>query len=482
MDESKAQGKPTWRFPRQFWTANVVELFERTAYYGVFIGLVLYLTRNYGFNDIHAGWVAAYFAAVIYLVPPFAGAWADRVGFRKALTLAFVLLTAGYAMLGWFGTAPALEALGPGGIKVAAVVALTTILLGGALVKPIISGTVVKSSDDTNRARAFSIFYQVVNIGAFVGKTLAYPLRTRLGLEYISYYSAFMALCGLAVVLLFFRKLDNTGEGKPYAEIFRGFSKVLRNGRFLALILIVAGFWIIQGQVYASMPKYILRTVGEHARPEWIANINPLMVVIFVVPITYLVRRIRPVASIGIGLFLIPLTAISISLSPVLESLVGSNISIFGLAVHPITVMLVFGIGLQGLAECFLSPRFLEYASKQAPKGEEGLYMGYSHLTTFFAWLVGFTISGYLLDAFCPDPKTLSPEVQAARLEALETGGALPEAYAHAHYIWYVFAAIGVAAFLCLLVYDRATRTVGGDQGDTGDRQPPSADETDDGD
>lgn len=453
-----SEPKGTWRFPRQFWSANVVELFERAAYYGVFIGLVVYLTRNYGFSDVHAGWVAAYFAAVIYLVPPFAGAWADRVGFRRALTLAFALLTAGYAMLGWFGTPPAQALLGEGGTKIAAVVALTTILLGGSLVKPIISGTVAKSSDEANRARAFSIFYQVVNIGAFFGKTVAYPLRTRLGLEYISYYSSAMAFLGLCVVVLFYRGLDVTGEGKSYREIGRGFLKVLRNFRFLALILIVGGFWVIQGQVYASMPKYALRTVGEHAKPEWIANINPLVVVLCVVPITHLVRKLRPVTSIGIGLFIIPLTAISISLSPLLEDAWGRELDLFGVAVHPITVMLVVGIGLQGLAECFLSPRFLEYASKQAPKGEEGLYMGYSHLTTFFAWAVGFGLSGYLLEAFCPDPTTLPPQVQQAHQAALESGSALPEAYAHAHYLWYVFAGLGIAAFLCLLVYDRVTR------------------------
>jgi dipeptide/tripeptide permease len=466
-DEQETQA--TWRFPKQFWSANVVELFERAAYYGVFIGLVVYLTRNYGFSDVHAGWVAAYFAAVIYLVPPFAGAWADRVGFRKALTLAFTLLTAGYAMLGWFGTPPALAVLGPGGIKVAAVFALTTILLGGSLVKPIISGTVAKSSDEASRARAFSIFYQVVNIGAFFGKTIAYPLRTRLGLEYISYYSAVMAFCGLLVVVFFYRGLDATGEGKSYAEIGRGFLKVLRNFRFLALILIVAGFWVIQGQVYASMPKYALRTVGEHAKPEWIANINPLVVVICVVPITQLVRKIRPVASIGIGLFIIPLTAVSISLSPLLEGAAGRELDLFGVAVHPITVMLVVGIGLQGLAECFLSPRFLEYASKQAPKGEEGLYMGYSHLTTFFAWAIGFALSGYLLDAFCPDPKTLAPEIQRAHQTALETGGALPAAYAQAHYIWYVFAALGIAAFCALLIYDRITRRLDAERPEAGE-------------
>ncbi len=453
---SEAQG--TWKFPAQFWWANAVELFERAAYYGVFIGLVVFLSRNYGFSDVHAGWVAAYFAACIYLVPPFAGAWADKVGFRKALSLAFLLLATGYAGLGFFGTGPAHSLLGDGGIKVMAVVSLTVILLGGALVKPIISGTVAKSSDGHNRARAFSIFYQVVNIGAFMGKTLAYPLRTKLGLEYVSYYSAGMALIGLAVVLLFYKGLDSTGEGKPYSEILAGFKKVLGNFRFLFLIFIVAGFWAIQGQVYASMPKYILRTVGEHARPEWIANINPFIVVVFVIPITYLVRRIRPIASIGIGLAIIPLTAISISLSPVLEAITGQSIALLGFTIHPITLCLVIGIGLQGLAECFLSPRFLEYASKQAPRGEEGLYMGYSHLTTFFAWALGFVLSGYLLDAFCPDPRTLSPAMQEAHRVALETGGALPEAYAHAHYIWYVFAAIGVSAFIGLLVYDQVTK------------------------
>jgi len=444
----------TWRFPRQFWSANVVELFERAAYYGVFIGLAVYLTRNYGFSDVHAGWVGAYLAAGIYLAPTFAGAWADRVGFRKALIAAFALLTAGYLLLG-IGGAPALqESLGGAG-KLIAVASLTLILVGGALVKPVISGTVAKSSDEHNRARAFSIFYQVVNIGAFLGKSLAYPLRTQLGLEWVSYYSAAMAACGLIVVVILYRSGDATGEGKSYGDIARGLLQVLRNGRFLALIIIVGGFWAIQGQLYASMPKYVLRTVGEQARPEWLANINPIVVVIFVIPVTQLVRRIRPIYSIGIGLFIIPFTALVIALSPVLEAAAGREIALLGTTWHPVTLTLIVGIGLQGLAECFLSPRFLEYASKQAPPGEVGLYMGYSHLTTFFAWLFGFIVSGYLLDAFCPDPKSLPEAVRLAHAQALASGGVLPEAYAHAHYIWYVFAGIGVLAFVCLLVYAR---------------------------
>jgi len=437
--------KMTWKFPRSFWVANSIELFERAAYYGMFITLTLYLTREIGFTDVEAGWVAAFFAGFIYLAPTFTGALADKMGFRNALTLAFTLLAGGYALLGTFQ------------FKMTAILSLFLILLGGSFVKPIITGTVAKASDDTNRARAFSIFYQIVNVGAFLGKTVAKPLRTELGLKYINFYSAIMGLCALLLVFVLYRNIDTKGMGKSLKESLQGLITVIRNVRFMLLILIVAGFWTIQGQLYATMPKYALRMIGEGAAPEWLANINPLVVVLFVVLITHMVRKIRPVSSIAISLFIIPLSALSIALSPVLESATGQSVSFGFFALHPITVMLIIGIALQGLAECFLSPRFLEYASKQAPPGEVGLYMGYSHLHTFFAWLIGFAVSGYLLEAFCPDPTTLPEAVQQQRLLALDGQTPMPEAYAHAHYIWYVFAGIGVFAFLCLLVYRYVT-------------------------
>ena len=40
------------KFSKAFWVANTVELFERAAYYGVFIVITLYLSRILGFNDI----------------------------------------------------------------------------------------------------------------------------------------------------------------------------------------------------------------------------------------------------------------------------------------------------------------------------------------------------------------------------------------------------------------------------------------------
>jgi dipeptide/tripeptide permease len=390
-----------WRFPATFWYANGAELCERAAYYGMFISLLRYLHQDIGFTDVQAGWVVALFAAFLYFLPTFMGIMADKIGFKSALSLAFALLTAGYGLLGSFQ------------LKWTAILSLALIMCGGAIVKPVISGTAAKCSTEANRARAMSIFYMVVNIGSFSGKFLAGYLNDALGLQYINYYAAGMSALAFLLVVSLYRNPDTAGTGKTVREALRGLVKVMGNFRFLSLILIVGGFWAIQGQLYGLMPTYMERILGPGTKPEFLANINPAVVVLLVVPITHLIRNVKSENAIGVGLLIIPFTALVIGLSPVLEGITGWSRG------ASLTVTICIGVGLQGLAECFLSPKFLEYASKQAPPGEVGLYLGYQHLTTFFAWLFGFIIAGYLLAFFCPDPMTLSVDERLQWREAI---------------------------------------------------------------
>ena len=102
-------------------------------------------------------------------------------------------------------------------------------------------------------------------------------------------------------------------------------------------------------------------------------------------------------------------------------------------------------IVVQGLAECFISPRYLEYFSLQAPKGEEGMYLGFSHLHSFLSSIFGFGLAGVLLTKYCPDP---------ALFESREAWEA---ASVNAHYIWYYFAAIGLIAAIALLIFAKIT-------------------------
>ena len=431
------QQKLSWKFPKDFWLANLMELCERAAYYGFFIVLTLYLTDIVGFTDIETALVGAVFYGGLYLFPPFVGALGDKIGFKNGLIIAFGLLTIGYFFLGVFHS------------KGLVLLFLAIIMIGGSFIKPLITGTVAKTTTEANRARGYSLFYWVVNIGAFGGKTLVPFIRQGIGLSYVNFFSAGMAFLAMLFAIFIFKKLESGEEGKSIKEVFDTLKRVLATPRLIILTFIVAGFWTIQSQLYATMPKYVIRLLGEAARPEWLANVNPLVVVIFVVGVTQFMKKYNAVTSMFVGMLLMPISALSMSLSNVLENMAGTDISIIGIVVlHPLTIMMIIGIAIQGLAECFISPRFLEYFSFQAPKGEEGLYLGFSHLHSFFSAILGFVMSGFLLDAYCPDPKTLPVGISEIQRAAY---------YADAYKIWWYFAAIGLVSSIALYIFRYVT-------------------------
>ena len=227
-------------------------------------------------------------------------------------------------------------------------------------------------------------------------------------------------------------------------EVCQGLVRLLKQPRLLALILITSGFWMVQHQLYATMPKYVIRLVGESAAPSWYANVNPLVVVLTVMFVTQMMKNRSAITSMTIGMLIMPVSAMAMASGRMFD-MNGSDFGFFGM--HPVAFMMIIGIIFQGVAETFISPRFLEYFSLQAPKGEEGMYLGFSHLHSFFSALLGFGISGYLLERFCPDPATLS------EVEKLT-------AYDHAHYIWYVFAGIVSVAAVALIIYGIVTRHI----------------------
>lgn len=443
------------KFSKAFWVANTVELFERAAYYGVFIVITLYLSRILGFNDIQAATIAGTFSACLYLLPTFAGALADKIGFRNSMLLAFSLLTIGYAGLGvyptWlqsaglveYGTTTTFKGLLESNLRYGILPIMALIVIGGSFIKSVISGTVAKETTPENRAKGFSIFYAMVNIGAFSGKTIVKPLREALGNEgfiTLNYFSASMTFVALVAIWFFYKSSQHSGEGKTFGQIWTALLKVCTNGRLITLILIITGFWMVQHQLYATMPKYVLRLAGEGSSPSWYANVNPLVVVLTVNLVTQLMRKKTALTSMTVGMFIMPVSALCMSYGNMLDG----NTTILGM--HPVAFMMVVGIVFQGLAETFISPRFLEYFSLQAPKGEEGLYLGFSHLHSFLSSILGFGLSGYLLSKYCPEPTLFATHKEWVA------------ASAHAHYIWYYFGAIALVSALALIVYGQVVK------------------------
>ena len=448
------------KFSKAFWVANSVELLERLAFYAVFIVITLYLSNVWGFTDIQAGIISGFYSASLYLLPTFAGALADKMGFRNSILLAFLLLTIGYAGLAVLPTMLQSAGLVSYGMTTtftglvgstqqwSIIPILIIAAIGGAFIKAVISGTIARETTTETRAKGYAIFYMMVNIGAFLGKTVVDPLRKSMGdqgLVYLNYFAASMTLLALILVFLFYKSSHTEGQGKKMNELLKSLAKVAMNGRLMILMIIVSGFWMIQSQMYSTMPKYVLRLIGDGATPGWYANVNPLVVFVSVNFVTSFMKKRSAISSMMVGMFIIPLSALVMSLG----NQVGAD-AILGL--HPVAFMMVVGIAMQALAECFISPRYLEYFSLQAPKGEEGLYLGFSHLHSFFSYLFAFGVSGFLLEKYCPDPRLFT-----------DASGTLDKvAYAaatqNAHYIWYVFVGIGAVSALALFVYSMVVR------------------------
>ncbi len=452
-----SQTSTKMKFSRAFWVANSVELLERAAYYGVFVVITLYLSRILGFNDIESAAIAGGFSALLYLLPTFAGALADKIGFRSAMLLAFSLLTIGYLGLALYPTY--LESAGlvaysetttftgllDSPMRYGILPIMVIIVIGGSFIKSVITGTVAKETNAENRAKGFSIFYAMVNVGAFSGKTVVKPLRDALGNEgfiTLNYFSAALTFIAVIAIFFFYKSTQTKGEGKSFREIWTALVRLCGNGRLIALILIITGFWMVQHQLYATMPKYVLRLAGESAAPSWYANVNPFVVVLTVNFVTQLMRRSTALRSMTIGMFIMPISALCMASGNMFDP----SVTILGM--HPVAFTMIVGIVFQGLAETFISPRFLEYFSLQSPKGEEGLYLGFSHLHSFLSSILGFGLSGYLLSRYCPEPTEFASHAEWVA------------ASANAHYIWYYFAAIALVSAIALIIYGKVVERI----------------------
>ncbi len=87
-------------FERPFWVANTSEIFERLSYYGAFPSLALYLHERLAFSTELTDSLTGFFGGMVWFLAIFGGAVADKLGFRRALSMAYLILAAAYFLIG----------------------------------------------------------------------------------------------------------------------------------------------------------------------------------------------------------------------------------------------------------------------------------------------------------------------------------------------------------------------------------------------
>jgi proton-dependent oligopeptide transporter, POT family len=446
-DQEKSTAKA--RFPRSFWTANVIELFERAAYYSMASFMVIYLHETLGMRPTVATLLnGSVLWGLIYFLPVLSGTLADKFGFKRSLTVSFVMISLGYAVMGniqriW----PALSGnMGASAIDytLPAVLGIALIGVGGSVVKPCIAGTVQKTAG-LRATLGFGIFYMVINIGSMTGRGVSYFIRTNLGIPAIFTYAAtIFALVGLAVVLFFYkepeyvrdgRKDDQKIQKRTLGQAVLGIFVVLGNLKFLFFLVFVGLFWFLYVQLYNLMPLF-LRYIDPNAPVEIYTLANPVMIVCFQLLITRMVKKWTPVKSI---LFGVGVTTAGMLLN-VLPALflpdLTQKASLLGLTLPAAGIVLIVSIASMAVGEMMASPRIYEYIGAIAPKGQEGLYLGYANLPIAIGSFFGGPLGGRLFERFISEPAKAGEAVNPVAM-------------------WLIITAIGAASMLGLAVYDR---------------------------
>ena len=412
-------------FERPFWIANISEIFERLSYYGAFASLALYLQERLNFSTEQTGTLTGIFGGMVWFLAIFGGAAADRLGFRRALSIAYLILAVAYFLIGSIAApwlAPVRNAM-PISLFVGFILVLPA--LGISLVKPCVVGTTARASKENVRSIGYSIYYTMVNIGGAAGPYCASWAHRHLGVENVYRVAAISVFAMFFLVLLFFREPHKIGDAPPpsIATVAHNFCTVVGNYRLVLPVLLVAlllriglwiypgfgvpwwiwtallvlvlagisrfmwflviftGYWVVFWQQYISLPGYIHRFINPQADVEKILITDGLTVICLTLAVSLLTRKIPPLQAVILGTVITSVSWLILALRPTIW---GAVLSLFVLALGEITQQ----------------PPYYEYISRLAPPGQQGTYMGFAFLPIGIGSLIGGWFGGTLVHHF----------------------------------------------------------------------------------
>lgn len=400
-------------FERPFWVANVTELFERLSYYAAFASLARYLHEVLQFPVQRATDLTGLFGGAVWFLAAFGGgSVADRLGFRRALSLAYLILSGSYFLLGSLGAPWMAPVRGAMPLVVLVIIVLLLPALGIAMVKPAIVGTTARASKDNVRSIGYSIYYTMVNIGSAAGPWLASWVHQHMAVENVFRVAAFSVFLMFFAVLLFFKEPRSSGEVQTLSmgQAAKNFLTVLCNFRFMLFLLIFSGYWIVYWQEFIILPLYVHDYISAKADTELMLVAGPVTVIALTMLFNFLTQKVRAFTAITLGTLISAVAWMIMILQP---TVLGAVLTLVAISLGEIT----------------MSPRYYEYISRLAPSGQQGTYMGFAFLPIGIGSIIGGRLAGKLIHHY--------GEIQHQPQN-----------------IWWAVMAVGVTTALLLWIYD----------------------------
>lgn len=372
-----------------------------------------------GFSETSVGFLQSIFMALTYIMPILGGAVAERYGYKKMITISFAIMVTGY--------------FASGHVSSYGIIFLTLIMVatGSGLFKPVISGTVTRCSSEKGRSLGFGIYYWMINLGAFLSPIFVSYIR---GFSWSYVFIASGVWCVLMLILnsIAYREPERPKSTKKIGQTLSEAVMVLKDFRFILMIVIYSGFWLLYFQMFNTVLWYmvsphvdmtpvdrVLTAIAGFFGSDkqlkfdvaFITSLNAGTIIALQVVVSKIVKNLRALPTMIGGIVIGTAGFVCLSAS--------SNAWIFLLGV------MVFSIG-----EMTCHPKYYSYCSQIAPSDKVAVYMGYSFLYGIIGSLVGNNLGANLYEKLVN---------QMGRPRVL----------------WMIFSGIGILTIIGLLLYDR---------------------------
>lgn len=420
MNEQAISKKGLKTFPLNYWIVIMMEFFERGSYYGMMSILSVYMTDQLSYTKESVGLIKSVIQPMLYILPILSGAIGDRFGYKRVLTFAFIFLG-----LGYFLTSQTTEYSMVFG-------SLIIMAVGAGAFKPMISGTIARSTNESNSTLGFGIYYWSINLGAFLFPLILVPyIKNTFGWQYVMLASAIATSIMLIPTFLIYKEPDRPSSSKSIAVVLKEAIMVLSDFRFIGLIVIYSGFWILYFQMFDSVLWYVQKYVdatslnnfvngalgGIGININWkfdvehVTVINAGTIILLQILVSNIVKHTKalPTMIAGIAMGTIGMAILAIN----------TNIWVF-----------MIGITIFSIGEMTAHPKFISYVGLIAPEDKKALYLGYSFLYgvlgSFIGGILGANLYVHFVDKL-NQPATL----------------------------WIIFSLIGVVTIFGLLLYNK---------------------------
>jgi len=401
-----------------------MEFFERGSYYGVMSVLSVYLVLDVasgglGFSKESVGVIKSTITPLLYLLPILSGALADRFGYRRLLMFSFVIMSLGYFLTSMVSS------------YTLVFLSLLLMAVGAGFFKPIISGTIARETDESNSGLGFGIFYWSINLGAFIFPLILIPYLKGISWSYIFIMASIGTGWLLILNIFFFREPPRPSSTKSVFQVLKGVVLVLKDFRFVVMIVIYSMFWILYFQMFDTVLWYLTEYVDMSpvnstvnslmarmgAQTDWkfeaehVTVINAGTIIALQLIVSALVKNTKalPTMIVGIAMGTVGMAILSVSM----------HAWVF------IAGIIIFSIG-----EMTAHPKFISYVGLIAPPDKKALYLGYS----FLYGVIGSGIGGIL-----------GASMYVHFVDGLQRPGLL----------WFIFSLIGVLTIIGLLLYNK---------------------------